>query len=411
MIKQFSIGLWLVFILTFSGMNFYFWFQTSKLAAEVQESLAAIRSADTISTAQLTEAEFDTAYQRIQESEQRALSYLGIFESIGLAITVLGIVGTALGAALGISVRGAQEEFSKAKVEFDNLNKKFQIDMQNASITQLLMSMAIQQYELGHLQGAKAIYERALELSPQNPVIPYRIAYILTQTEELEEAEEILKNALKIDDKFAHAQAALGFVYRRKGDKSKNDEQKSYYKQAERYLLSALFINPNLVDDDGESWNGALAGLYRRLGREKDAIYHYGQAARITPQSSYPKLNLLLLQWKHKDTEKLIIQLEEVENLLSSKIKKDQDTYWDRADLMNIELALGNDGKHIEESLQTFLQILPRDAKDVLPRVISTTEFILTAASFDGDKRDKRKIIEVIDRLKAEQEKRNKDVP
>jgi tetratricopeptide (TPR) repeat protein len=427
--KQRSSVLWILFIVVFSTINFYFWFQSAKLGAEVRESLAAIRAGSTVSAEQLTRAELDESYERIHETEQRALGYLGIFEAIGLAITVLGIIGAVLGLLLGGGVQEAQQKFRDAEQRYQEMNgrlqgsikdsearhnelhnelsQKIQLSIQNASIAELLISMARQQYELGYLQGARAIYQRALRLAPETPVIPYRIGYILTQLEELDEAESTLQQALKIDPEFPNALASLGFVYRRRGDKTNDNEaqRNDYYKLAEKHLLAALELNPYLVDDDGESWNGALAGLYRRMDREKDAIYRYGQAAHITPQSSYPKLNLLLLQWKHSDTEKLVGQLEEVEQLLFGKIKKDKDTYWDRADILNIELALGRDGKVIDDSLQTFFQVLPRDAKDVLPRVISSTEFILTAPSFAGDHRNKAKISEVIAILKDAQDK------
>jgi tetratricopeptide (TPR) repeat protein len=432
--KQRSTILWVIFIAVFSVVNFYFWYQSYKLNAELQEGLEAIRSTDTVSPETLTRAELAAAYDRIHETEQRALDYLGIFESIGLTVAVLGTLGGAVGLILGGSVQEAQQKLRDAAQGYQEMNgrlqssikesedrhtelhneltQKIQLSIQNASIAELLISMARQQYELGYLQGAQAIYQRALKLAPATPVIPYRIGYILTQLEELDEAKNILEQALEIDPEFPNALASLGFVYRRKGDKTTEGERKQneYYKLAEKYLLAALDLNPYLVDDDGESWNGALAGLYKRIGREKDAIYHYRQAAYITPQSSYPKLNLLLLEWKHSDTVKLIGQLEEVEQLLFGKIKKDKDTYWDRADILNIELALGRTDNVIDESLQTFFQVLPRDAKDVLPRVINSTEFILNAPSFVGDGRVKTKIIDVIDKLKAEQEKRNKDV-
>lgn len=410
-------NVWLLLASTaFLVLVFIFMQNLFAMKQEVEIGLSTISNLETLPADAVSAAEVNALLDEIKEREERAMSYLGIFESIGLAITVLGIVGAIVGVSLGMNVRDAQVEFQKTKTEFEDakqqltnleneLQAEFQASIKNASITQLLMSMAMQQYELGYLQGAKAIYERALEISPTNPVIPYRIGYILTQTEEFDEAEEIIKSALKIDEKFAHAQAALGFVYRRKGDKSDDKKkQHEYYKLAEKFLLSALNMNSYLVDDDGESWNGALAGLYRRMGREDDAIYHYRQAAYITPESSYPKLNLLLLEWKQERVQNLFAQLEEVERLLFSKIKKDKDTYWDRADLMNIELALGKDSEIIDECLSTFLQVLPIGAKDILPRVISASQFIHDAVSFKGDIRKKEKILEVIDKLKAAQE-------
>lgn len=386
-----------VWLLLSSGLLlvlvFVFMQRVNDLAQDVEEGLATIRSLEAQPSDAVSAAELRVLLEEIKEREERALGYLGVFESIGLAITVLGILGTALGAALGISVRGAQEAFSEAKNELENLDKK----AQNTNLAQFYVSLAATQRDLGDLNGAQQTYEHARELAPQNPVPYYHIGYILTQLDRFDEAEAILHEALKLDKDFAHAQAALGFVYRRKGDKNEAEREK-YYKLAEKYLLAALNNLPRLVDDDGESWHGALGGLFRRQHKLDFAAHHYRIATTITPQSSYPLLNLTMIEWEQKRFDNLIPQLERIAELVKRKVSKDKDTYWDRADLMNVQLALGENMEAFK-TLEIFLQVLPNDAKDILPRVIASTEFIRDAAGFKGDKRDKASIEKVLEEL------------
>jgi tetratricopeptide (TPR) repeat protein len=399
----------------------------------------------------ITLTEITDLVTRAETAESRAFGYLGFFEAIGLSITVLGILAAIVGLVLGGGVREAQQRFldsqqSMSRLEEANnkLNRDYQATIDNltkqiqdlsaglqsqvnditkkSNIAQFYVVLARTQAALGDFDGAIDTYERAKDLIPENPVPYYHIGYILTQRNRFDEANEILKEALNIDGKFANAKAALGFVSRRRWDRLKSDIEQGkeedsvenrkrledYAQKAKAQIEAALYDAPSLVDDDGESWHGSLAGLYRRQKDLTAAAHHYKLATQITPQSSYPLLNFILVNWEQGNTANLLSQLNKVHDLVYSKIKKDKDTYWDRADFMNVQLALGINDEALV-SLETFLQVLPVSAKDVLPRVISSSEFILDAVSFDGDKRDKTTIISVIEKLKAERESREKE--
>jgi tetratricopeptide (TPR) repeat protein len=399
----------------------------------------------------ITLTEITDLVTRAEVAESRAFGYLGFFEAIGLSITVLGILAAIVGLVLGGGVREAQQRFldsqqSMSRLEEANnkLNRDYQATINNltqqiqdlsaelqsqvnditkkSNIAQFYVVLARTQAALGDFDGAIDTYQRAKDLIPENPVPYYHIGYILTQRNRFEEADEILKQALSLDGKFANAKAALGFVSRRRWDRLKSDIEQGkeedsaenrkrlddYAQKAKAQIEDALHDAPSLVDDDGESWHGSLAGLYRRQKDLTAAAHHYKLATEITPQSSYPLLNFVLVQWEQNNTTDLLPQLKKVHDLVYSKIKKDKDTYWDRADFMNVQLALGINDEAII-SLETFLQVLPVSARDVLPRVISATEFILSAVTFDGDERDKTTIISVIEKLKAERESREKE--
>ena len=67
------------------------------------------------------------------------------------------------------------------------------------------------------------------------------------------------------------------------------------YNVAEARLLEALQLDPVLLTPDGESYYGTLGSLYRRQGRIEDALDTYRRAADVTPQRSYPFVNLAML--------------------------------------------------------------------------------------------------------------------
>ncbi|MDQ7034710.1 MAG: hypothetical protein Q9P01_07705 [Anaerolineae bacterium] len=105
------------------------------------------------------------------------------------------------------------------------------------------------------------------------PVSFYYVGYIRTQRNDVVNAEKALLSALELDSQFYHAMAALGYVYRRIGETTADPSEKNqYYRKSETYLKRALAADDRLVDADGESWYGSLAGLYRRMGRLPDAF-------------------------------------------------------------------------------------------------------------------------------------------
>ncbi|MBC8101921.1 MAG: hypothetical protein H7Z41_04955, partial [Cytophagales bacterium] len=78
-------------------------------------------------------------------------------------------------------------------------------------------------------------------------------------------AETHLKRALDIDHEYVLAMAALGYVYRRMGDRmTEGLERDQMYNKGELHLLEALKRSPKVVDDDGESWRGSRRTRRRR---------------------------------------------------------------------------------------------------------------------------------------------------
>jgi Flp pilus assembly protein TadD len=320
-----------------------------------------------------------------------ASNFLGIFEALGLSVTVGGALLAAFGVLRLLSAQNEltsarkrfEEELSRKEVELDMLNQ--QLRMQTDSATRAaaeatsratlalsLMPLGERQYRAQDFEGAIQTYKRALDLDDHNPVTHLRIGYVYTQAGKLDEARYHLNRAMEIEPHFPNAMAALGFVHRRIGEKMPNGLDKdAVLNEGEGHMIQALKISPMLVDDDGESWWGALGGLYRRRGQVDQAIYAYERAAEITPHSSYPFSNLALLYMEKNDREKMLATFKRVERLAFGETQAEVDNYWAYADLLASQLALGktDDAEH---ALRSVIDIAPESSPYVLTMLIDT---------------------------------------
>lgn len=335
--------------------------------------------------------------ERLSEQAEGALGYaydlFGLFEGItaiiGLAIPLIIGVGGFIGFRRILEAEKRLDEvrtrfegeMSRREQDLNDLQKRLVLlgeeqrqRSARATLAQALLPIGERQYKAQDYTGAIGTYQRALELDPENPTTHYRLGYVYVQSGMLDKAQEHLKKALTIDEKFAPALASLGYVYRRIGEKmNESMERSSLLNDAERNLLEALKISPRLVDDDGESWWGSLGGLYRRRGQVDQAIHAYEQASVVTPQSSYPFSNLALLYAQKRNKEGMMRTYKRVEQLAAGEVQADVDNYWAYSDLLTSRLALGklNDA---EETLQSVFDTRPQDSPYVLDMLIDTLQ-------------------------------------
>ena len=366
-------------------------------AEATPEASSVVSQADTVNTS-ATLADVEAVLEKVQEQGEIALASFGIFEAIGTAITVLTVVGALLGILLAFfgvrgvnDIRAAQSElkettqrFSLKEAELDeriqrfdamkeNIQRQIQQDWHNSHLGLSLLPLARQQFRAGNTKGALHTYERAAELDPTNPVTLYHIAYIYTQENELEKAQTLLEKALEIDPTLDLARAALGFVYRRIGEQQTDSQAYDrYFELGKQYLNQALVNSERLVDDDGESWYGALAGLHNRLGEIDKAIFYYERASEVTPQSSYPFANLAML-YVQEGNRNFEPAFEKVAQLAKEKANIELNDYWGYADLLTAQLALGQ-ANDAETTLEQLLETVPPSVKDVIPRVRDTLQ-------------------------------------
>jgi len=343
----------------------------------------------------------DQSADAAQDATELAFNLLGIFEAVSVAITIVaaaaGLFGLGQLNTAQSSLTKAREEveqeileireqfesdLDKRREEFETLSdrlmeivEKQRRDAANSTLATALLSFGERQYRAADFVGAVNTYRRALELDANNPVTHYRLGYVYNAQGELEDAEKHYKLSLDIDAKFAPSIVALGYVYRRMGQNMEGIDREQLLNLAEQQMLKGLKMSPKLVDEDGESWWGALGGLYRRRGQIAQAIFAYEQATSVTPHSSYPFSNLATLYGDENNVEGMLAMFKRVEKLAFAEVQADVDNYWGYFDLLTAQLANGHI-QQAEDILPSVLETVPPDAayafdslKDTLNRV------------------------------------------
>ena len=351
-----------------------------------------------------------------------ASNFLNIFEALGFIVTV----GGGAFAVIGVQrLFSAENELQKTREKFESelATKEKELDMlktelsesaerqrrqSEAATTSAILALSLlplgeRQYRAQDFKGAMETYKRALQLDDMNPVTHLRLGYVSTQSGKLEEARHHLTRALEIEKDFAPAMAALGYVYRRIGEKMEDGvDRDEMLNRGEGKLLEALRISPSLVDDDGESWWGSLGGLYRRRGQIDQAIKAYERAGEVTPHSSYPFSNLALLYMQTENRDKMLATYKRVERLARGETQAEVDNYWAYADLLTSQLALGKTDD-AEGSLQSVIDLAPVNSPYVLNMLIDTLERLAGAM---GGMDTVPHIRPFIERLREEQDRR-----
>ncbi|MCS7072493.1 MAG: tetratricopeptide repeat protein, partial [Anaerolinea sp.] len=213
-------------------------------------------------------------------------------------------------------------------------------EQKESVIAYALIRLGERQYRAGDQCGALQTMRRAAELDANNPDVHYRLGYIYEKSGAYAEAEHHLKQALAIDAEFAPARAALGLVYRRQAAALTGLEREDKLDEAAREIRAALKHIEHLVDEDGESWWGTLGGLYRRRGQIEAAIDAYRRAAEITPDSSYPLVNLALLYLLSGDRQGMLAAFQRAERAARSKVAQHPSDSYAHADLLTTLIAL-----------------------------------------------------------------------
>ncbi len=369
-----------------------------------------------------------------QAQNQLALSnnLLGLFQSVTQSIfAIFGIAGPVLAIAAGYlgfnRLTAAQKELSEARERFEKEMREKQDDLTkvrkeveassekqrentaNANLALSLLTLGERQYRSQDFQGALNTYRRALELDPSSLITHYRLGYVYTQSGILERAEYHLNRALEIEKDFAPALAALGYVYRRIGEKmTAGIERDQILNKAENLLLQGLKISDKLVDDDNESWWGSLGGLYRRRGQIDQAIAAYERASEVTPKSSYAFSNLALLYMQKENKEKMLKTYIRVEQLAFGEVQADVDNYWAYADLLTARLALGK-VEEAEPVLHSVLEIAPKDSPYVFESLLDTLARLEKALG-EADSTHIKPVIAVI-QSRVDSQKQNGSTP
>jgi tetratricopeptide (TPR) repeat protein len=272
-------------------------------------------------------------------------------------IQVAGVIGTILAAlsaaAFGYTgLRTISEyrgELAKARAELDEMRARLEAETAevrgqgNRAIRALsLMQLGEQQLESRNIKAALRVYREAYDLDPENRAINYFLGELYIQDREIEKGIHHLELALSGGEDYAPAEAALAYALRLQGDRAKEPSERNLrYSEAENRFLKALKSDPAVRDINGESVYGVLGGLYKRQNRIADAIRCYEEAARITPQSTYPVVNLAMLLFMDGRLDEAKEYFRRSAAMSSRLLDANPADYWTRLDLTTAQLVLG----------------------------------------------------------------------
>ncbi len=219
-----------------------------------------------------------------------------------------------------------------------------------------MMQLGEQQIERRNIKSAIQCYQKAADLDPENGATHYFLGELYIQDKKLERAIDHLNRAIGSDFDYAPAEAALGLAYRLQGDQAADANQRNVlYKQAEESLLRALQVDPTALDIHGEPVQAGLGALYKRQGQVDQAIQHYEEARKITPQKSYPIVNLAILYYMQGNLDQARVYFEDVITRANDALKRNPSDYWARFDRLTAELAYG-DSRSAADDLDVIAQ-------------------------------------------------------
>ncbi len=135
---------------------------------------------------------------------------------------------------------------------------------------------------------AEAIYKQVLELDPNNATALNNYGYMLAELgERLDEAEKMIRKALKIRPNEPAFWDSLGWVYFQRGE----------YKEALRWVEKAVKAQPH----DAEL-RYHLGMIFWKLGEREKALRELKEAVKIDPH--HPQANEALRQLEQEEMER-----------------------------------------------------------------------------------------------------------
>ena len=237
-----------------------------------------------------------------------------------------------------------------------------------------LQLLAEQQVRARNYDTAIQTLQEAYELDGSNQTTNYLLGYLYIARRKFEGALNHLTRALKDNQDFVPALAAMGLAQRRLGDQEDEAIRRNrYYAEAEVNLLKALEVDGAMVDADGESYFGTLGGLYRRQNRNQDALQAYEKAVGITPKSSYPIGNLAVLYKRLGRDDEAKATFVTAQRIAEDVLETQPNDYWAELDLAQALLVQ----EKSDDALKKYRSILHRDPSiAALKSAVSTLKFL-----------------------------------
>ncbi|XP_022778255.1 uncharacterized protein LOC111319783 [Stylophora pistillata] len=139
-----------------------------------------------------------------------------------------------------------------------------------------LFDLALQSQRQGKWTYSLWLYQRLLELSPDNASVYSNMGALFSSHHQFETAVALLKKAIDIDPKHPGALSNLGNAYQRQG----------IFKEAEKYLKKSIKLAPNHF-----SAHLNLSIALRRQDKIKEALKQLEKALKLSPDNADAHFN------------------------------------------------------------------------------------------------------------------------
>ncbi len=193
-------------------------------------------------------------------------------------------------------------------------------------------------------QEAAALWERAAELDPDNPLHDLKASAHPKSQGEWDKVIALMHSALAKEAKLGNREeSSYGEAYRELGIAQNKKDGKTIPRAGEESLRKAVQYAPN----DFDAW-ASLGGVMKRAGDEAEALRCYEKSVEVSNGHAYPLLNALKLRarrdgkWTLDDkTNRMLIK---AEGFRESQVEHEPpiDVPWSFYDLAEMQLFAGD---------------------------------------------------------------------
>ena len=145
--------------------------------------------------------------------------------------------------------------------------------------------LAVKNHQEGELDIAQELYNQVLKINPNHSLALSNIGVIFNASGELQKAKECYEKAIEINPNYSDAHYNLGLIFNKSGE---NQKAKECYEKA-------IEINPNYVN----ALNN-LGNIFNDLGEYQKAKECYEKAIKVDPNyiNAYKNLQIIYFQLK-----------------------------------------------------------------------------------------------------------------
>ncbi len=158
--------------------------------------------------------------------------------------------------------------------------------------------MGMNYFLMEEYKSAKSYFKKTLRLKPQDDNLRYRLGLKFAQASQIKDALNFFKEALDLDQNNSLVHIEMGQLYfkMRKYNKARKhyklaaeldplyeEDYRDIEKQIRQKMVIEKYQRILRKNPQDALTHGKLADIYRTLGREKEAIFHYQEAVRVDP--------------------------------------------------------------------------------------------------------------------------------